>query len=188
MQTEPTIVFRGMEPSPMLRQRIEQRIQHLQRLHPHVLGCQVSVEPHALHGRQGHRFHVRVELSVPGHVLVVNREPIEHQAHEDAFVAVRDAFDAMERRVEDLARVQRGDVKTHQPQAHGRVEHIDHAAGRGSIAASDGRSIYFHRNSVVGDRFEFLEAGSEVRFVEQAGEEGPQASTVVPLGRHHPSP
>lgn len=115
MQIEPKIVFRGTEPSAALRQRIEQRIERLEQMHPHVTSCRVSVEPHKLHQHQGHHFHVRVDVTVPGHELVVNREPLAHQEHEDPFVAVRDAFDAMDRQLEDLARVQRGDVKTHQP-------------------------------------------------------------------------
>ncbi len=117
MQAEPSIVFRGMEPSAALRQRIEQRIQRLQHLHPHLMSCRVTVEPHGLHQHQGHHFHVRVDVTAPGHELVVDREPAAHQQHEDPFVAVRDAFDAMERRVEDLARIERGDVKTHHPEA-----------------------------------------------------------------------
>ena len=117
MQAEPRIVFRGMEPSAALRERIEQRIEHLQHLHPHLMSCRVTVEPHRLHQRQGHHFQVRVDVTAPGHELVVDREPAAHQQHEDPFVAVRDAFDAMERRVEDLARIERGDVKIHHPEA-----------------------------------------------------------------------
>jgi cold shock CspA family protein len=50
--------------------------------------------------------------------------------------------------------------------------------------------IYFHRNSVVGGAFDKIEIGDEVRFVAQYSEsdEGPQASTVVPLGKHHLPP
>ena len=55
----------------------------------------------------------------------------------------------------------------------------------GRIQASDGRDIYFHRNSLVRGEYDDLEVGSEVRFVEEAGEQGPQASTVHVVGKHH---
>ena len=51
------------------------------------------------------------------------------------------------------------------------------ALGFGFIEA-DGHGVYFHRNSVVGGHFERLRVGSRVRFTEEEGEKGPQASTV----------
>ena len=188
MPFESTITFRDMEPSEALRARIEQRVERLQRLHPHLGSCRVTVATEKLHQHQGHRFHVRIDVTAPpGHEVVVDHEPAQRQTHEDAFVAVRDAFDAMDRRIEDLARVQRGDVKTHVDEPHGTVVEIDMQAGHGRIESSDGRSIYFHRNAVSGERFESLHPGSPVRFVEEGGEQGPQASSVVPLGRHRPA-
>jgi cold shock CspA family protein len=53
------------------------------------------------------------------------------------------------------------------------------------IQTSDGREIYFHRNSLVGAEFDKLEVGTEVRFVEDLGEEGPRATTVHVVGKHH---
>ena len=45
--------------------------------------------------------------------------------------------------------------------------------------------MYFHKNSVVDTAFDKLDIGTEVRFVEEMGELGPQASTVHPIGKHH---
>ena len=58
------------------------------------------------------------------------------------------------------------------------------------IVSAEGNEIYFHRNSVVNGGFEKLAVGDEVRFVAQYSEsvDGPQASTVVPLGKHHLPP
>jgi cold shock CspA family protein len=61
--------------------------------------------------------------------------------------------------------------------------HPDEAYGR--IETPDGRLIYFHRNSVVGADFDALRIGAEVRFHAEAGERGPQASTVHVIGKHH---
>ena len=57
--------------------------------------------------------------------------------------------------------------------------------GYGKIEASDGRIIYFHKNSILGAEFDKLEVGTEVRFAEEQGERGPQASTVHVIGKHH---
>ncbi len=59
------------------------------------------------------------------------------------------------------------------------------AGDYGTITDSDGREIYFHRNSVVNADFDSLDIDSEVRFVEEVGDKGPQASSVHLIGKHH---
>jgi cold shock CspA family protein len=54
--------------------------------------------------------------------------------------------------------------------------------GYGFLTTPEGEEIYFHRNSVLNDAFERLAIGTRVRFVEEAGEQGPQASTVAIVG------
>jgi cold shock CspA family protein len=126
---------------------------------------------------------VRIEIGVPGDRIVVRRSPDEHAAHLDPYVAVRDAFREARRQLEDYARRTRGDVKSHVGPLHGRVSHIEPDQEYGRIATEDGRDIYFHRNSVIGG-IERLALGAEVRFHEEAGAEGPQASTVERVGEH----
>jgi cold shock CspA family protein len=99
-------------------------------------------------------------------------------------VAIRDAFDSARRRLEDFAREQRGAVKTHEGPAHGEVVELERADGYGFIQAGENR-IYSHRASVLDDAFDELTVGTPVAFVEERGENGPQASTVRVLGRHH---
>jgi cold shock CspA family protein/ribosome-associated translation inhibitor RaiA len=142
------------------------------------MGCRVMIESHHRHHHKGKLYHVRIDLTVPGSELVVSRDPDENHAHEDAYVAIRDAFDAMERQLESFFRRQRGDVKNHESVTQagliGELE-LDH----GRIETTDGRSIYFHRNSVADNAFERLDVGSPVQYVETAGDEGPQASVVI---------
>ncbi|MEN8197245.1 MAG: cold shock domain-containing protein, partial [Pseudomonadota bacterium] len=104
---------------------------------------------------------------------------------EDIYVAIRDAFNAAIRQLEDYARKQRGKVKAHEVPLHGTIAGMSH--DHGFIAASDGREIYFHKNSVAQGDFDELESGDEVRLVIHPGEgeKGPQASAVVPIGKHH---
>ena len=129
MQIEPTITYRNVEPSSSLDAKVRERIAHLDRLFPNLTSCRVAIARDDSHQHQGRHYRVRVDLTAPGHELVADRAPAQHQAHEDPFVALRDAFDAIERRVQDLARELRGDVKTHVAPAHGRVVELDAAAG-----------------------------------------------------------
>lgn len=180
MQLSPEITFRGLESTPAIEGKVRERVERLNRFYSRIMGCRVVIESHHRHQNKGKLYHVRVAVTVPGGELVVSRDPKENQAHEDAYVAVRDAFDAMERQLESFAHRQRGDVKAHETSAlQGRVGELEWDHGR--IETVDGRSIYFHRNSVLNDRFEVLEVGTVVRYVEASGDEGPQASAVVPL-------
>ena len=87
--------------------------------------------------------------------------------------------DAARRRLEDYARRQRGAVKSHEETHRARVSRLFPEAGYGFLETPDGREIYFHRHSVLHPGFDRLAVGTEVRFVEEAGEKGPQASTVA---------
>jgi cold shock CspA family protein len=128
---------------------------------------------------------VRIDLTVPGTELVVSRESGLNHAHEDAYVAIRDAFKAARRKLDNYTRRQRQEVKTHEAPPHGHVAQLFPEEGYGKIETPDGREIYFHKNSVLNGGFAKLVAGSEVRFVEESGEKGPQASTVQLVGKHH---
>jgi cold shock CspA family protein len=102
-------------------------------------------------------------------------------------VAVREAFAKARRQIQDAARVLQGATKTHEAPLHGRVSKLFPQEGYGFIETSDGLEVYFHRNSVVEDKFGELQKGTEVRFSETEGEKGPQATTVHIIGKHHVS-
>ena len=109
------ISFRGMEASPAVEAKIRERVDKLAQQDPGIVSCRVVVEEPHRHHHQGRLFHVRVDLTLPGAELVVNREPGEHHAHEDVFVAVRDAFDAMRRQVQDHPEANDGACSKLQP-------------------------------------------------------------------------
>jgi len=190
MQVPLTITFCHMEPSPALEARIRQRAEEMERFYTGIISCHVVVEAPHRHHEQGKLYEARIDLVVPGREIVVGREHGRNHAHEDAHVAVRDAFDAARRQLEDHARSRRGEVKLHAVPDHGRIARLLPDKDCGFIAAGDGQEIYFHRNSVANGGFDELEVGTEVRFVAQHSESaaGLQASTVVPLGKHHLPP
>jgi cold shock CspA family protein len=107
---------------------------------------------------------------------------IDRQHQEELSQAVREAFDAARRQLEDHAREQRHSVKLHEPAAVGHVVRLEPQEGYGFLESDDGREIYFHRNSVLGDAFDQLSLGTKVRFAEENGEKGPQASSLLILG------
>ena len=73
--------------------------------------------PHK-HQLQGRIFTIKIAIEVPGSKLVIDREHSQNHAHEDAFVAVRDAFDAMTRKLRAYnAKNQPRGVKRHGPDA-----------------------------------------------------------------------
>lgn len=113
MQLPLQVTFRNMSPSEQLEAYIRERAAKLDEFYDKIMSCRVMVELHHQHHHKGNLYHVRVDLTVPQNEIVANRKADEHHAHEDAYVAVRDAFDAAERQLEDYARRQRGEVKTH---------------------------------------------------------------------------
>jgi ribosomal subunit interface protein len=103
------IEFHGLERSDAVEAHVRERIAALERLFPQMTGCRVAIELPHKHHQQGKRFDVKIEITVPGRELVVNRE---HQ-HEDVYVALRDSLDAAKRQLDGFARTQRGEVKHH---------------------------------------------------------------------------
>jgi cold shock CspA family protein len=180
MQVPLQITFEGgLAVSEALRGRIEREAAKLERFHDRITSCRVAVIGRGGRRRHGDLYAVRLQLTGPGlSDLVIDRNPPADHAHEDAFVAVRDAFAAARRRLQDQRRRQIGMVKTHEEQPRGRVLRLFPDEGYGFLESADGREIYFHRNALLNGDFERLAVGREVRFFEREGEKGPQASSV----------
>lgn len=107
------IIFRNMDASDAVRARIEEHADKLALFHDRVMSCRVVVDAPHRRRRQGKIYHVSIDAKVPGTEIAVNRAPDGHHAHEDVYMAVRDAFNALARRLQDVARIRRGDTKTH---------------------------------------------------------------------------
>ena len=172
------IVFRHMESSAALEARIRALASRLDRFSAHIMRCHVTVEAPHQHQHQGNLFDVKIDITVPDAEISIQRAHPRDHAHEDPYVALRDAFRAARRKLQDYEREHRLDVKTHTGLPHGRICELDAARGFGRIETDDGRLIYFHRNSVLGRPFDALTTGTQVSFSEEAGARGPQASTV----------
>ena len=179
------ISYRDFPKSEALDAVIREKAAKLDQYYEKIMACRVVVEQPHHHHRQGNLFHIRIDLTVPGKELVVKRDPSAHHAHEDPYVTVNDAFDAMRRQLQKFARRQRGDVKHHEGPPHGKIIEVMPMMDSGTILSSDGREIYFHRNSLIDANLDALEVGDEVWFAEESTPDGPQASTVHIVGKHH---
>jgi ribosomal subunit interface protein len=185
MQLPLQITFRNMQPSAAVEAKVRERAEKLDKFYEHIMSCRVVIEPQHKHHHQGNLYQIRIDVTVPDGELVATQEPNEHHSYVDVYVAIRDAFDAIRRQLENYAKRRRGDVKTHEVPPHGRLVELFPGKNYGKIETSDGRLIYFHANSLVDEDFAELQIGTEVRFVEEQGELGPQASTVHLVGKHH---
>jgi cold shock CspA family protein len=172
------VTFRGMAPSPVVEADIRKRIEALEQFHSRPTSCHVRVEAPHRHKHKGKLYSVRIDLRLPyGEVVVANDGPLDH-AHEDAHVAVRDAFNALTRRLEDAVRRMRGDIKQHGTAVVGQVTDIFRDDGYGFIEGRDGRNVYFCAENVANGQFAKLAVGSRVEEIVTEGDKGPQASTV----------
>ena len=184
METPVEIAFRNVDPSEFVEKRVRERIERLEQYYGRITSCHVQIEAPHRHHRKGNLYEVKIEVRVPGTELAVNNKPGNVHAHEDVYVAIRDSFDAMERQLKKWKAKADGEVKAHEVPLNGRVEELHADRDFGQIATSDGRLVYFHRNSVLGEGFDGLSVGDTVELVvdyEESGK-GPQASTVRPIG------
>jgi len=179
------VTFRNIDASEAVERKVRERAAELERFFGRIIACHIVIE-RPKRRRHGDPYRVGIDLTVPGKRIAIRRAPGDDEAHEDVYVAVRDAFDAARRRLEDHARRVRGSVKAHDAPPHGRVASLIAEGDYGFIAASDGSEVYFHRNAVANGGFDKLKVGQAVRFSVPpgGGEKGPQASVVTPIGKH----
>jgi cold shock CspA family protein len=188
MQTPVEIAYRHFEPSAEIRAEVAAQVRRLERFSSRITSCHVVVTRPPNRRRNGDLFQVELRIAMPKHKdIIVDRQPGDAPEHEHARVAIRQAFDSAARQIEEVERDMRGEVKEHAPEAHGRVAKLIAGEDYGFIETADSREIYFHRNAVLDGVFDRLSVGAEVRFVEEEGVKGAQASTVRIVGRRHPA-
>lgn len=203
MKLPPQVTFRNMDPPENVEACIRSQVAKLETYYDRIMSCRVIVEVPHRHHHDGNLYHIRIDLTVPGGEVVVKKEASLHateqqidrdkrtkreeihSSHKVINLAIREAFEAARRQLQDFARRQRGDVKMEEPKAYGRVSRLFRKKGYGFLETPDGREVYFHRNSVLDGHFPRLEIGTRVMFAEEQGEKGLQASSVRYAARHH---
>ena len=181
MQEPLQITFHNLDRSDAIDARVRERVAKMERYYDGVVGCRVSIEaPH----KQPHKstLGITINVRVPGKDLVIKREGRLHEAdgHQESYRILNEAFDAIDRQLEEFSRKQRGEVKTHDGPIYARVVRLYPEQDYGFIETPEQVNLYFHRAVVRDGRFDDLEIGSEVLFAEadEEGAVGPQASSI----------
>lgn len=167
------ITGRDVELTEAIEESIRQKAKKLELFYDQIMRCKVVVEAPHRRRRKGVLYNVRIDIKVPDEELVIKKE-----LNEDLYVAIRDAFDSARRKLQDYSNQRRGEVKYRGQPPRAWVSKLFPDKGYGFLSTWDGQEIYFHRNSVLGDKFANLEIGTQVRYVADLGEKGLQATTV----------
>lgn len=170
------ILFRNLAHSQAIEDNARQHAEKLGRYFNRIFNCHVIIETHH-HHHKGNIYHITINLDVPHAELVVNRDLADDHAHEDPYVALRDAFDAMKRQLQSYSQKLHGKVKHHTSHHKGKVLEIAPLADYGYIETGDGQKIRFSSKSVIDYDFSKIEVGDNVEFV-LVDEDGAAASTV----------
>lgn len=184
MQIPLKIAWHDVEESPRVEALITTNAEKLEQFYDRITSCRVTVSAPGRLRHEGTIYSVRIDLTVPGREIVVNRQHGKDARHKEIEFAVNDAFHAARRMLEDHVRTTRNKVKRHETPPHGRVAKFFPETGYGFIETPDGREVYFHERSFLAEGAP-IQVGDEVRFVEEPGEKGPNATSVRPVGRHH---
>jgi len=181
MQTPLRLSVRNLTLSDPARALVHKSVEKLELFCDRITTCRVMIDvPQRFPTGEPIVYDVRVDITVPGEEIVIKRQP-----HRELETAIQQAFDAAGRRLQDYARRRRGDVKRPEGARRGIVTQVFPYEGYGFLETEEGREVYFHRHSVLDGAFEQLDVGSAVRFVEEGGHQGPQASTVALAGASH---
>lgn len=107
MISDTQVVFRNIDHSPAVEEAVYKRLEKLQRYCDEIQSLRVTLEsPHNNH-HKGKVYHVGVEAMVPNHDIVVTHDQHDKHSHEDIYIAIRDAFNAVERRLKAVYGKQR---------------------------------------------------------------------------------
>jgi ribosomal subunit interface protein len=170
-----TLQIKGtdVELTDSIKEAVREKAEKLDRVYDNVINCNVAIESPRRRYAKGTFYNVHIDLTIPGKEIAVKREP-----HEDLYVAIGEAFDAAHRQLQEFVEKRKGKVKKHDGAPVGKISRLFPGRGYGFLMTEDEREVYFNANSVLNGYFKKLKVGDEVRFVEEMGDQGPQASTV----------
>lgn len=180
------IAFKDMESSAFLESAIRQRVERLERFHPHIVGCRVVVAvPHRGAETVKPPIGITVEIEVPGRKKIIARdEDDRREMKNDHLAMVNRVFEAARRQLEKFTEVQAGAVKQHDSRGEtGVVVALYPEQDYGFIEIKGSPELYFNRSTVADGAFDALEVGTMVLLTRATGEGpmGPQASSVERL-------
>lgn len=107
MTNEFQVVFHNIDQTAALTDAVQKRINKLQRFCDQIITGRVVLDsPHNNH-HKGRVYSVGLEIHTPSKEVRVNQEQHDNHAHEDLYVAIRDAFDVAERQLRSVEKKHR---------------------------------------------------------------------------------
>lgn len=188
------IAFKDTESSEYIENLIRQRVERLERFNRRIIGCRVVVEiPHRSPGSAKLPMGISVEVEVPGRNKIIAKdiEDRHDMKSNNQTAVVNRVFDAVQRQLEDVTDIIRGDVKQHEGTLEtGVVVRLFPEQNYGFVEVKDSPDLYFTRNAMANGNFDEVEVGTIVQVTRATAEGpmGPQASSVRLLNaRRSPS-
>ena len=203
MQVPPEISIEGFKMTADIDKLLQRQIARLEKVCDYITSIRVAVEKEQGRHQLGNPYRVRLDIRVPpNHEIVVKRQSVLHEdmrkpaepdtepkilphklltlrKEEPLPSAIRHTFDSARRQLERLVERQRKEVKAHpQNQVMGLVEKLFRDDEYGFIRSLEGQEIYFHKNSSLHGEWDRLQVGTGVRYVEELGDKGLQATSV----------
>jgi ribosome-associated translation inhibitor RaiA len=187
------IAFKNMSSSEFLEALVRERVDRLERFHPHITGARVVIEvPHRSAEGGKMPIGIAVEVDIPGHnTIVAKGEQDKRETKGDQTAVINRVFEAVERQLEQIASIRNGVVKSHGSAGDtGIVVRIFPEQYYGFIEVKGSPDLYFSRDVLAPGAFENIKVGTVVHVTRAANEGpmGPQASSVKLLdGGRSPS-
>jgi len=102
MVSDTKVLFRGIDHSQAVADAVQKRLDKLERFSDEIQSLRVILESPHNHHHKGKVFHVGVEAVIPNHDIQVNHDQHDKHEHEDIYIAIRDAFNALERQIKSV--------------------------------------------------------------------------------------
>jgi len=113
------VTLRGIPHSDAVEAAIRRKVAGLERVYARITAVRATVEAPHHHHHQGNLFTVKLDVTLPGGEIVVNRDHAE-----DVYVALRDAFQAARRQLIEQAERGQGANRPSRPRRGGKIAKV----------------------------------------------------------------
>lgn len=168
-----------MDRSPAVEDSIHKKIDELEQRFSHIMSCRVSVNFTSHRGNLGKLFEIHIVLTLPGKDISVSKASGHDHAHEDVYVAIRDAFSSalrmLDNRVEQMHDHRATNITL---TMSGVVKRLFEEQGYGFIVTDDGKDVYFNKDSLTKSNWRELSVDQPVQFKQHEGDKGLYAMQI----------
>jgi cold shock CspA family protein len=179
MEPKLSISMRNIDKIEEVDDFIRAHLSELLKVDSHIVECKVLVDRTKKYRKSGNPFQVKVIVRFSaGPDIVVIRDPSGVVMQDPLNTTLHNAFIIVKRKiVERNDKSEQGGLRL-QAEYSAVVSKLLPEKGYGFLQTDSGKSVFFHRSSVVGDEFDLMEEGMGVWFIEREGNKGLWASTV----------